>query len=358
MHRYLLLLVSLCGCRVALNRPRAPASVDITWMSVSNMYYEIGTLGVVTDGYITRLPRSNFYGGGGGGAYTHVPSSSDTAAVRRVLNAIGGPSKVQLLLTGHSHYDHSLDTPTWSRFTGAPIMGSRTTCLQAQAADIPASRCTTIVGGERFTITHGVIMRVIRWNHSGDPAVNPEQHNPVELSAVPKRDPATGGFRVGVAEDFPNGGGNRAFLFTVDGPEGRYSWFFNNSASAVDLAVPIVVEGVDYGAPIDNLRAAMKDAGLASVDLWIGAGGAAVARMVLPVIKPKAFLPVHWDSFAIPFNDGVRSPYSAPGLDSVFTNARVQVIRPAQFMDRWRLDVRGTHAVPNPDVKQALGFTP
>ena len=92
-------------------------------------------------------------------------------------------------------------------------------------------------------------MRVVRWNHSGDPAVNPEQHNPVELNAVPVRDPATGGLRAGVAEDFPNGGGNRAYLFIVDGPDGRFSWFFNNSASAVDLHVPIVVDGVDYGAP-------------------------------------------------------------------------------------------------------------
>ena len=113
-------------------------------------------------------------------------------------------------------------------------------------------------------------MRVVRWNHSGDPSVNPEQHNPVELKSVPVQDPATGGLRAGVAEDFPNGGGNRAYLFTVDGPDGRFSWFFNNSASAVDLHVPIVVDGVDHGAPIENLKAAMKDAKLTSVDLWIG----------------------------------------------------------------------------------------
>ena len=52
---------------------------------------------------------------------------------------------------------------------------------------------------------------------------------------------------------FRNGGGNRAFLFTVDGP-GGFSWFFQNSGSAVDLHVPIVIDGVDYGAPLENLR--------------------------------------------------------------------------------------------------------
>jgi hypothetical protein len=201
-------------------------------------------------------------------------------------------------------------------------------------------------------------MRVVRWNHSGDPAVNPEQHNPVELSTVPKRDPATGGLRVGVAEDFPNGGGNRAFLFTVDGPEGGFSWFFQNSASAVDLTQPIIVDGVNYGAPIENLRAAMKDAGLDSVNLWIGTGGQAIARLVLPVLRPKAYLPVHWDGLYRAFSAGVSAAYSNAALEAALLNAGVELIRPAQYMDKWRLDRNGVRAVPNVAVKQALGFAP
>lgn len=65
-------------------------------------------------------------------------------------------------------------------------------------------------GGERIDVTAGVWMRVVRWNHSGDSAVNPEQHNPVELDAVPAVDPVSGGLHAGVADAFPNGGGNRA----------------------------------------------------------------------------------------------------------------------------------------------------
>ena len=147
-------------------------------------------------------------------------------------------------------------------------------------------------------------MRVVRWNHSGDPQKNPEQHNPVELGAVPRPDPKTGGLRGGVAEDFPNGGGNRAYLFVVDGPEGRFSWFWQNSASAVDLDVPIVVDGTNYGAPIENLKIALKAAGLQSVDLWMGTGGAPIAQLVLPVLKPKAYLPIHWDGLWGSFQAG------------------------------------------------------
>lgn len=334
-----------------------PAFVDITWMSISNLYYELGPLSVVTDGYITRLASKNFYGGGGGLAFTRAPIRPDVAAVTNVLNAIGGPSKVNLLLSGHSHFDHSLDTATWSALTGAPIIGSQTTCLQAVAQNIPSDRCTTVVGGEKLVLADGVTVRIVRWNHSGDSVSNPEQHNPVELTTVPVPDPVTGGLHAGVAEDFPNGGGGRAYLFTVDGAAGSFSWFFQNSAGATDLSVPIVIGGVSYGAPLDNLRAAMADAGLTSVGLWIGTGGAQVARLVLPVINPKAYLPVHWDGLWGAFLKGVPNKYADSELTSLLSRSKVKLLNPVQYMDKWRLDSSGVQSISNTAVKQALGFS-
>ena len=70
---------------------RGPDHVDISWMSISNMYCELGSLQIVTDGYITRLPRSAFSGGSGGYANTPQPFTPDVPAVTRVLNAPGGP---------------------------------------------------------------------------------------------------------------------------------------------------------------------------------------------------------------------------------------------------------------------------
>src|SRR5215470_14046911 len=112
-------------------------------------------------------------------------------------------------------------------------------------------------------------MRVVRYNHSGNDT-NPIQHFARELSGPPVPDPVTGGLRAGVGEDYPNGGGGRAFLFTVDRGDKRLSFFVHNSASAFDLDQDIIVDGVNYGAPLENLKKAMANAGLQGVDVYIG----------------------------------------------------------------------------------------
>ena len=354
--RYLIIPILLIFSLAAAPRRAGPASVDMTWMSMANMYYRIGQLGVVTDGYITRIPQSEFFGGGGGLASTRKAYKPDVAAVTRVLEALGGPARVDVLLTGHSHFDHSFDTATWSRLTDARVIGPQSTCYQVAAERIPIERCTGVDGGEKIDLAEGVSMWIVRWNHSGDATANPEQHNPVELRSIPIVDLATGGLRAGVAEDFPNGGGSRGFLFVVDGAEGRFSWFYQNSASAADLHLPVVVNGRDFGAPLDNLKKAMKDAGLESVDLWIGTGGAPVAQLVLPILKPRAYLPVHWDGLWGAFEAGIPRAYSDPPLEALLTMSRVSLVRPAQYMDKWRLDREGIRVVENDAVKKALGF--
>jgi hypothetical protein len=281
----------------------------------------------------------------------------DSVAVARVLALLGGRDAVQMLLSGHSHFDHSFDTGVWAKLTPAKVFGSRSTCYQLVAQEVPASRCTTVQGGEMLTPGEGITMRVVRWNHSGDHALNPALHDPRELASVPTRDPATGGLRPGVLEDFPNGGGSRAYLITVATGDGPLTLFFSNTGSPVDLDQPIVVDGKSFGAPIDNLRAALRDAGLTSVDLWIAGGGAPLARLVLPVLRPKAYLPVHWDDFYSPLEAGVAAPYADAALESLLDSARVTLVRPAQYLDRWRLDRSGVHAVANDAQKRALGLS-
>jgi hypothetical protein len=345
--------LALCALACVAGNARAADHVDITWMSITNVLFDFGQERVLADGYITRLPESIFSGGGGVDV-TSRAMRPDEAAVREVHDALGGGHVITRLITGHSHFDHSFDTPVWANLTGAPVIGSQTTCLQLVAVKIPPTRCRAVGGGERIDFD-GVRMHVIRWNHSGDPAKNPLQHNPRELATAPVP-AADGGLRAGVAEDFPNGGGNRAYLFVAGTSDRPLTIFFQDSASPVDLTVPIVLDGHDYGAPLDNLRRALADAGIDGVDLWIGTANRELAALILPVLKPRAYLPVHWDGLWRPFKDGVDKPWSDPEVERALAGAGVNLVAPGQYMDKWRLDRTGMHPLDNSAIKRKLGF--
>ena len=311
------------------------------------------------DGYITRVPENLFVASSvfpkDMYTYTKGPYGVDTAAVAKVRAAMLGSDRLDLLLVGHAHFDHSWDTPAWSRLTGAPMMGSLSACLQASAQGVTGDGCRVVSGGERFDLGNGVTMRVVRWNHSGDPT-NPIQHFARELYRPPVPDPATGGLRAGVGEDYPNGGGNRAFLFTVDSSEGRLSFFVNNSASAFDLDKDVVVDGVSFGSPLANLAAAMKDAGLTQVDAWIATGGEPVAKLVVPVIHPKAYLPSHWDGLFYAFWPGMPYPFKDDALRSYLDGQKIPLVAQTQYFDKFVLSAAGVARDVNHDVKSKLGF--
>ena len=199
------------------------------------------------------------------------------------------------------------------------------------------------------------VLRVVRWNHSGD-ATNPIQHFARELYRPPVPDAASGGFRAGVGEDYPNGGGNRAFLFTIDRPGEQLTFFINNSASGFDLDKDVVVDGMSFGSPLGNLAAAMKDAGLTQVDAWIGTGGLPVAQQVVPVIKPKTYLPSHWDGLFNPFWPGLPYPFKDDALRTYLEARKITLVPETQYFDKFVLSKSGVAPDVNHAVKAQLGF--
>jgi len=65
----------------------------------------------------------------------------------------------------------------------------------------------------------------------------------------------------GVAEDLPNGGGNRASVSPSTDRRDAIAGSTRNSASPVDLHGADRDQGVDYGAPIGEPEDPMREAG-------------------------------------------------------------------------------------------------
>jgi hypothetical protein len=352
--------VLVTACISSVSAVAAPTSVEMTWMSIANWYFRIGDKRIMMDAYITRVPGPPFFVAPAAYpndlyAYTQGPYGVDVQSIIRVRDAVLGNSRLDYLLAGHSHFDHTWDTPTWAKLTGAPMIGGMSSCFQALAQGVPTAQCRSVNGGEKIVLGDGITARVVRFNHSGD-ASNPVQHFARELYRPPVPDPATGGLRAGVGEDYPNGGGNRAFLFTVDTADGQISFFVQNSASPYDLDKDIVVDGVNAGAPLKNLAAAMADAGLKQVDVWIGTGGRAVAEMIVPVLHPKVYIPNHWDGLFNAFWKGMPYPFKDDDLTSYLAAQKIALMPQTQYFDTYVLTRAGVMMAANHDVKQALGF--
>ena len=357
--KYLAIATFILSVTLCTSAHSGPTSVEMTWMSIANWYFKIGGKRILMDAYITRVPEATFYSPAAlpndRYAYTKGAYGIDLPSITKVKDALLGSDKLDYLLTGHSHFDHSWDTPTWSKLTKAPLIGGASTCMQAAAQGVTGDQCRSVSGGEKISLGDDITMRVVRFNHSGD-ASNPIQHFARELYGPPKADPVTGGFRGGVGEDYPNGGGNRAFLFTVDGADGPLSFFLNNSASAFDLDKDIVVDGVNYGSPLGNLAAAMKDAGLTHVDAWIGTGGLPVAQMVVPILHPKTYLPSHWDGLFNSFWAGIPYPYKDDTLATYLKAQKIALVPELQYFDKFVLTRSGVTVADNHVVKSKLGF--
>ena len=336
----------------------------VTWVAVADWYFDVGKTRVYMDGALTRFDPTNFYGGATGLAYSHAAVCNNKDADQKVLAAIG--QQPSLVITGHSNLDHSYDTATIAKLSGARIIGSPSTCFEAEAQGFAASQCTAVMGGETMNIGDGMHMRVVHWNHSGN-ASNPELHLPLELTKPPTPD-ANGCLKPGVLEDFPNGGGARGYLFVGGDSAHRFSIFFVDTGSDYDFAqdVPdnLSANGTPcgsstcgfHGSPQGNLTAAMQAEGLDHVDLWIGFGTVPLSKLVVPILKPKAFIPNHLGSFYVDFFKGLTTPYTDTAVPAYFASQGSNFQTPKQFLDSWTVDATGTVPTPNTDVKTKLGF--
>lgn len=369
-------------------RPAAQAAprVRLTWVAVTTWLLEIGDTRLLLDAYFTR-PSNPLFLPGSGGAYTFEPKPSDRATVEQMLGALNiGPGSLDYILSGHSHYDHSLDIPMVAQITGAKVIGPRSTCLQMQAEGLPAQQCTVADGGEVFTLNNAnnakTVVHVIHSDHSGNETSI--LHVPRELGIVPTVTPPTtaGGLHVGVLEDMPNGGGTRVYLITVDGPGPKnFSIALETSGSSTDFENPIAVRncigvypipacnvetpGSMFPSPGANFRAAMQNAGLSSVDLFIGfatgnpgPSDLSLKQQEFAILHPRFFIPTHLGGLGQPITGGLDAPFTpSAGFTSLLESGNTTLITPGQFMDTFVLDGKGVRPTPNHAVKQSLGLS-
>ena len=148
MRPWPLLLLAACAhsAPASPTPPREP--IALTSLGVAGWQLDAPGKTILTDPYFSRPSDPN------------QPLVPDSVAI-----AAHAPAHADLIVVGHSHYDHLLDVAEVAKRTGAEVMGSLSTIRVAIASGLPDKQLTGIAGGEDL-VRPGFTVRVIRSLHS------------------------------------------------------------------------------------------------------------------------------------------------------------------------------------------------
>jgi L-ascorbate metabolism protein UlaG (beta-lactamase superfamily) len=107
--------------------------LTLTYLGVAGWQLTDGDHVLLVDPYFSRV---NVESG-------TQPLAPDEAAIER-----HAPAHADVILVGHSHYDHLLDVPTIAAKTGAAVVGTESTANVLRAAGITEEHVTVARGGE------------------------------------------------------------------------------------------------------------------------------------------------------------------------------------------------------------------
>lgn len=126
------------------------ADVSLTYLGVAGWQMTDGAHALLVDPFFSRRELPNM----------DAIVTSDPAALDRYA-----PARADVILVGHSHYDHLLDVPAIAKRTGAIVIGSESTANVLRAAGVAEDHARVVRGGE--TLAEGAFtIRVMRGLHS------------------------------------------------------------------------------------------------------------------------------------------------------------------------------------------------
>lgn len=314
-----------CGSGSSDQNAGAPEKVKMTWFGITNWHYQVGDLGILQDA---------------AAAFNQSDAAVADAIVKRTNKAfLDTGHTVDVIILGHLHGDHSENTPDFVKLNPKAryYASSKAGCDEAIARGVEAARCTAVIGGEVFKLNDFVTMYPVRWVHS-----------------------------VTCTANTLNGGGIETigYLFKVQSKNGILSWFTHDSgAGGAELVAPRIVNGVNYGAPWDNLAKAMRAAGLTTFDVWQGGPESRMvgqARYIVPVYRPKYFTPNHLNARGgFDLLRGIHYPYKdedQPKMKAFMESYGIPSMIPINYFDAWDYDSTSMRKVGNAPLKAAMGL--
>lgn len=278
----------------AQSEAAASPRMEVTFLGNTTLYVSDGETSILVDGFMSRNPfEESFFPAGDLIKCKVRPQRIDSYLSQ------GRVTNVDLIVVGHSHYDHALDFAYIAHylFPEAKIFGSSSTKKIGLGAGLEEERFFPVVGATPASIKVGrFTVKMIPSIHG-----NPWMYKGNITDSRPFRhlnDPHTGA----AAYQFKDGGVYTIIIRHEENKRNTRSLLVQNSAG-YSASVPKLTEQVD--------AAFIAVSGLGSTLLNDRDN---YYKNMVENTKARLVVPLHWDNFFEDINDIVDNPSTYPYL--------------------------------------------
>lgn len=268
MRRLASIPVGLVLLSLALGAASAGADVSVRWLGVAGFAVEAGEDTLLHDPYLSRpgLLRTLFR--------RYVPD----ATVLEPLLAPDGRApelgRADLVLIGHSHFDHLGDAPWIAARSGARVVGSATTVAISRGYGLEPAQVRRADPGDR--LSHGAFdVRVVASRHAeiwfGRPPLTGVVEEPPDAPIH------AASFKLGDA---------RGYLVTHR-PSGLQLFFLSSAGYDRPALEALAAEGLEVDVLLPSVVGGPED----------------FARVLVETLRPRVVVPHHFDDFFVPLSD-------------------------------------------------------
>lgn len=119
------------------------SAVNITWLGVSTLLIDDGSTALMTDGFFSRPPLSDFV--------TRRRLMPSQARISAALTRTG-VERLAAVLPVHTHFDHAMDSAVVAKQTGASLVGGESAAHVARGGGLAEDRIVVAQSGVEMTL--------------------------------------------------------------------------------------------------------------------------------------------------------------------------------------------------------------
>lgn len=185
-HAFLLaLFLAAVGCAPmdaylpsrAVEETPGAGEVTVTWMGVAGVLVSDGKTGILIDPYVSRFDAKTVTSG--------TPLTPDRERIRQWVGRLGCAG-IRAVIVSHAHFDHALDAPGFAYETGAPLMGSQSTRNIGLGAGLPETQLVVVQPGKDIRVGD-FTLRFIESRHVPDLSGKVPYSGNIDRPLVPPR---------------------------------------------------------------------------------------------------------------------------------------------------------------------------